>query len=99
MTLVSICAAHQILSILQKPTAQESIVAGYMDKKSKMEVASSPKGTQVSDIVILDSPKDDRSPIVSLQHRESGESVSIRKSSENIDVGNSPGLMSSEGEF
>ncbi|XP_040986379.1 uncharacterized protein LOC121234499 [Juglans microcarpa x Juglans regia] len=87
--------AHQILSILQKPTAQESIVAGYMDK-SKMEMASSPKGTQVSDTVILDSPKDDQPPRVSLQHRESGESVSTRKSSENIDIGNSPGLMSSE---
>ncbi|KAG6636533.1 uncharacterized protein LOC122281114 [Carya illinoinensis] len=87
--------AHQILSVLHKPTAQESIVAGYMDK-SKMELAAPPKGTQVSDAVILDSPKDDRSLRASLQHRESGESVSTRKSSENIDIGNSPDLMSSE---
>jgi hypothetical protein len=93
-----ICAAHQILSILQKPTAHESNVADYVNN-STMELGSSTKEPQVSDIVLLDFPEDIQPPRASLRPHESSENVGIWESSENIDIGNSPDLISCEGKF
>ncbi|XP_062146507.1 uncharacterized protein LOC133854358 isoform X3 [Alnus glutinosa] len=87
--------AHQILSILQKPTAQESNVADYVNN-STMELGSSTKEPQVSDIVLLDFPEDIQPPRASLRPHESSENVGIWESSENIDIGNSPDLISCE---
>ncbi|XP_059444436.1 uncharacterized protein LOC132176289 isoform X2 [Corylus avellana] len=87
--------AHQILSNLQKPMAQESNVADYMDN-STMEMGSSIKEPQVADTVLLDFPEDIQPPRASLQHHESSENVGIWESSENIDIGNSPDLISCE---
>ena len=79
--LVWICAAHQILSSLQKPMAQESNVADYMDN-STMELGSSIKKHQDSDTVLLDFPEDIQPTWESLQHHESSENVGIWESSE-----------------
>lgn len=63
-----------------------------------MELASS-KGLQVSDTDILESPEDGRPPRASLLHHEPSENMETTKSSENMDFGNSPNLMTCEGRF
>lgn len=105
--MVSNCAAHKILSFLQKPTAWESNVVGNMDD-CKIEPASSTKGHRVSDAIVLDSPEDGEIVRASLQCHESTQNAGVMESSQNlgmgessqnIGIGNSPDLMSWEGKF
>lgn len=105
--MVSNCAAHKILSFLQKPTAWESNVVGNMDD-CKIEPASSTKGHRVSDAIVLDSPEDGEIVRASLQCHESTQNAGVVESSQNlgmgesrqnIGIGNSPDLMSWEGKF
>lgn len=105
--MVSNCAAHKILSFLQKPTAWESNVVGNMDD-CKIEPASSTKGHRVSDAIVLDSPEDGEIVRASLQCHESTQNAGVVESSQNlgmgesrqnIGIGNSHDLMSWEGKF
>lgn len=105
--MVSNCAAHKILSFLQKPTAWESNVVGNMDD-CKIEPASSTKGHRVSDAIVLDSPEDGEIVRASLQCHEStqnagvvesSQNLGMGESSKNIAIGNSADLMSWEGKF
>ena len=105
--MVSICAAHKILSFLQKPTAWASNVVGNMDD-CKIEPASSTKGHPFSDVIVLDFPEDGEIVRASLQCHESNQNAGVVESSQNlgmgessknIGIGNSPDLMSWEGKF
>ncbi|KAL0016046.1 hypothetical protein SO802_003115 [Lithocarpus litseifolius] len=87
--------AHKILSFLQKPTAWGSNVVGNMDD-CKIEPASSTKGHQFSDVIVLDFPEDGEIVRASLQCHESNQNAGVVESSENIGIGNSPDLMSWE---
>ncbi|KAK7832546.1 hypothetical protein CFP56_026339 [Quercus suber] len=97
--------AHKILSFLQKPMAWGSNVVGNMDD-CKIEPASSTKGHQFSDVIVLDFPEDGEIVRASLQCHESNQNAGVVESSQNlgmgessknISIGNSPDLMSWEG--
>nr|POE50346.1 hypothetical protein CFP56_60364 [Quercus suber] len=96
--------AHKILSFLQKPMAWGSNVVGNMDD-CKIEPASSTKGHQFSDVIVLDFPEDGEIVRASLQCHESNQNAGVVESSQNlgmgessknISIGNSPDLMSWE---
>ncbi|XP_050268934.1 uncharacterized protein LOC126713270 isoform X1 [Quercus robur] len=96
--------AHKILSFLQKPTAWGSNVVGNMDD-CKIEPASTTKGHQFSDVIVLDFPEDGEIVRASLQCHESNQNAGVVESSQNlgmgessknIGIGNSPNLMSLE---
>ncbi|KAL6280633.1 hypothetical protein ACE6H2_017514 [Prunus campanulata] len=72
--------ANQILSILQRPMAQERIVSGDADNSTARPIAST-KESQVSDAIIVNFSEDGRT---SQPHR----SVESIEQSENMDTGN-----------
>ncbi|BFG32013.1 hypothetical protein CerSpe_182880 [Prunus speciosa] len=78
--------ANQILSILQRPMAQERIVSGHADNSTARPIAST-KESQVSDAIIVNFSEDGRT---SQPHR----SVESIEQSENMDTGNPPDPMS-----
>ncbi|XP_034214579.1 uncharacterized protein LOC117626895 isoform X2 [Prunus dulcis] len=78
--------ANQILSILQRPMAQERIVSGHADNSTARPIAST-KESQVSDAIIVNFSEDARP---SQPHR----SVESIEQSENMDTGNPPAPMS-----
>ncbi|CAB4280204.1 unnamed protein product [Prunus armeniaca] len=81
--------ANQILSILQRPMAQERIVSGHADNSTARPIAST-KESRVSDAIIVNFSEDARP---SQPHR----SVESIEQSENMDIGNPPDPMSFKG--
>lgn len=92
---LSICAAHQILSFLQNPMAQESISSHHANSIER-PVSSS----QVSDAIILDSSEDGR-PSQSQSSEPHHRSVENIEPSNIVETGNPnpPDILSLKGKF
>lgn len=95
---LSICAAHQILSFLQNPMAQESISSHHANSTERP--VSSTKESQVSDAIILDSSEDGR-PSQSQSSEPHHRSVENIEPSNIVETANPnpPDILSLKGKF
>ncbi|KAH7513704.1 hypothetical protein FEM48_Zijuj11G0009300 [Ziziphus jujuba var. spinosa] len=88
----------QILSILQKPRAQISMVEDDTNGSTTRSVSPT-KEPPVSDVVDLHFPEDDGPPSSSLAHQELSENVDAKESRENVVLKRPPEVASSKGKF